>query len=293
MKIRIGIGFGSVAPAEFPALVDRLEKLDVDSLWLSEQFSTPAVDPLAGMAFALGRTQRLKVGTSVAVLPGRNPALLAKQLASLSMLAPKRMLPVFGLGPARPGDRPAFPVPPGRRGDVFDEALAVLRRLLVEPSVTFQGEFFSFENLGIGERPNRPPDIWLGGAAPAALRRLGRFGDGWLASAVSPEQAAAGIAEIRAAAAAAGREIDPDHFGLSLRVANTPPPEETLAALRRRFPQLDPATFIPVGWDAARSVIAEYVAAGMSKFVVYPAAPPDRWPDFFDAFVAELMPLET
>ncbi|WP_235486429.1 TIGR03854 family LLM class F420-dependent oxidoreductase, partial [Frankia sp. AvcI1] len=243
MKVRIGIGFGSVAPAGFAALVDRLEKLEIDSLWLSEQLSTPAVDPLAGMAFALGRTSRLKVGTGVSVLPGRNPVLLAKQLASLALLAPRRVLPVLGLAPGRPGDRPAYPLPPGRtearaaptaghgesraagtpgtvgrRGEVFDEALEVLRRLLREPRVTFHGRFFDFTDVGIGELPTRPLDIWLGGAAPAALRRIGRFGDGWLASLVSPEQAAAGITEINAAAAAAGRRIDDDHFGLSLRV---------------------------------------------------------------------------
>ncbi|KJE21690.1 oxidoreductase [Frankia torreyi] len=303
MKVRIGIGFGSVAPAGFAALVDRLEKLEIDSLWLSEQLSTPAVDPLAGMAFALGRTSRLKIGTGVAVLPGRNPVLLAKQLASLALLAPRRVLPVLGLAPGRPADRPAYPLPPGRtgaqaaptagrRGEVFDEALDVLRRLLREPRVTFHGEFFDFTDVGIGELPTRPLDIWLGGAAPAALRRIGRFGDGWLASMVSPEQAAAGIAEINAAAAAAGRRIDDDHFGLSLRVAFAPPAADSLAALRGRYPDVDPARLMPVGWAAARELIGEYLAAGVSKFVVHPMTTPDGWPSFLDSFAAELMPLE-
>ncbi|EIV94417.1 TIGR03854 family LLM class F420-dependent oxidoreductase [Frankia sp. QA3] len=314
MKVRIGIGFGSVAPAGFAALVDRLEKLEIDSLWLSEQLSTPAVDPLAGMAFALGRTSRLKVGTGVAVLPGRNPVLLAKQLGSLALLAPRRVLPVLGLAPGRPGDRSAYPLPVGRggaqpvetagrgrpeaagtvgrRGEVFDEALDVLRRLLREPRVTFHGEFFDLTDVGIGELPTRPLDIWLGGAAPAALRRIGRFGDGWLASMVSPEQAAAGIAEIRAAAAAADRRIDDDHFGLSLRVAFAPPPADSLVALRRRYPDVDPARLMPVGWAAARELIGEYLAVGVSKFVVHPMTTPDGWPSFLDSFAAELMPLE-
>ncbi|WP_261568264.1 TIGR03854 family LLM class F420-dependent oxidoreductase [Frankia gtarii] len=304
MKVRIGIGFGSVAPAGFAALVDRLEKLEIDSLWLSEQLSTPAVDPLAGMAFALGRTSRLKVGSGVAVLPGRNPVLLAKQLGSLALLAPRRVLPVLGLAPGRPEDRPAYPLPEGRggvrpagtagrRGAVFDEALDVLRRLLREPRVTFHGEFFDFTDVGIGELPTRPLDIWLGGAAPAALRRIGRFGDGWLASMVSPEQAAAGIAEIQQAAVAAGRRIDDDHFGLSLRVAFAPPPANALAALRRRYPDVDPSRLMPVGWAAARELIGEYLAVGVSKFVVHPATTPDGWPSFLDSFAAELMPLES
>jgi len=63
-------------------------------------------------------TTALKVGTGVAVLPGRSPILVAKQLASLARLAPKRVLPVFGLSPARKAERVAFPVPEGKRGAV-------------------------------------------------------------------------------------------------------------------------------------------------------------------------------
>jgi alkanesulfonate monooxygenase SsuD/methylene tetrahydromethanopterin reductase-like flavin-dependent oxidoreductase (luciferase family) len=82
----------------------------------------PLVDPFIGMAHALARTSRLKVGTGVAVLPGRHPVLVAKQLATLAGLAPRRVLPVFGLKPARPAELTAFPVPPGRRAAVFDDA---------------------------------------------------------------------------------------------------------------------------------------------------------------------------
>ncbi|WP_163548974.1 TIGR03854 family LLM class F420-dependent oxidoreductase [Candidatus Frankia nodulisporulans] len=295
MKVRIGIGFGGfggVAPGEFVALVDRLEKLEIDSLWLSEQLSQPAVAPFAGLGFALGRTSRLKVGMGVTILPGRNPVLVAKELASLASLAPRRVLPVFGLAPGRDADRSAYPVPAGRRAAVFDEALTVVRLLLSEPRVTFHGEFFDLDEIGLGERPARPLDLWLGGAAPAALRRIGRLGDGWLASLVSPERAAAGIAEIRASAADAGRHIDDDHYGLSLRLAFTPPDAETLAAVRRRDPRADPARLLPVGWAAARAAIAEYIAVGVTKFVVHPAIEPGGWPAFLDSFVAELAPLE-
>ncbi|OAA25580.1 putative F420-dependent oxidoreductase, MSMEG_3544 family [Frankia sp. EI5c] len=293
MKIRVGIGFGSVSGAVFAERVDALEKLGVDSLWLSEQLSTEAVDPLAGMSYALGRTSDLKVGTSVAVLPGRNPVLLAKQLATLAALAPRRVLPVFGLGPARAADRSAFPVPAGRRGAVFDEAILLLRRLLSEESVTFQGEFFEVTDLGIGDRPARPLDIWLGGAAPAALRRIGRHGDGWLASLIEPAEAAAGIRAINEAAAAAGREIDPEHFGMSLRVTFGELSASTVAAIRARRPDSDPADLLPRGWVAARDLIGRYVDAGVSKFVVYPSIGPSGWPEFLEGFVRELVPLQT
>ena len=89
MKIRFGVGLGrSVGAAELPSIVDRLEADGVDSLWLSELVYSPQVEPFIGMAHALARTTRLKVGTGVAILPGRHPALVAKQLASLAALAP-------------------------------------------------------------------------------------------------------------------------------------------------------------------------------------------------------------
>ena len=107
-KIRFGIAVdGSTDPAGLAGIVDSLEAAGVDSLWFPELVYSPAVDPTVGMAYALARTEKLKVGTSVAILPGRNPVLVAKQLLSLSALAPGRVLPVFGLQAARAEERAA------------------------------------------------------------------------------------------------------------------------------------------------------------------------------------------
>jgi probable F420-dependent oxidoreductase len=188
MKVRIGVSLGGAGePGRFAAAVDALEAAGVDSLWLPEMVYGSLVDPFIGMAHALARTSRLKVGTGVAVLPGRHPVLVAKQLATLAGLAPRRVLPVFGLKPARPAELAAFPVPPGRRAAVFDESLALIRLLLSQENVTFHGEFFTVDGASTGPRPGRPLDIWLGGSAPGALRRVGRLGDGWLASFLTPD----------------------------------------------------------------------------------------------------------
>src|SRR5246500_5950076 len=94
MKVRFGISLGLNTPADQLApIVDHLEASGIDSLWFSELVYSPAVDPMVGMAYALARTERLKVGTSVAVLPGRHPVLVAKQLASLAALAPRGGFP--------------------------------------------------------------------------------------------------------------------------------------------------------------------------------------------------------
>ena len=293
MKVRIGIALGSAGvPGEFAAAVDDLEQAGVDSLWLSEMVYGSLVDPFTGMAFALSRTARLKVGTGVSVLPGRQPVLVAKQLASLAGLAPARVLPVFGLRPARRGEWPLFAVP-GPRGAVFDESLELLRLLLTQPTVSFSGKFFTVEGASVGPLPAKPLDIWLGGTAPAALQRVGRLGDGWLASFITPGEAAAGRAAIEEAAAAAGREVEPDHYGISLAVATDGIPDTLIAAARARRPDADPASLVATSWPDARRMIEEYVAAGLTKFVIRPAAATASWAGFLESFTAEMMPLQT
>ena len=96
MKVRIGVSLGPAAtPAGLDDAVGLLESAGIDSLWLSEIVYGDLVEPFIGMAYALARSTRLKVGTGVAVLPGRHPVLVAKQLTSLAALAPRRVLPVM------------------------------------------------------------------------------------------------------------------------------------------------------------------------------------------------------
>src|SRR5215472_2948785 len=161
MKVRIGIALGSAGvPGEFSAAVDELERAGVDSLWLPEMVYGPLVDPLIGMAHALSRTAKLKVGTGVSVLPGRHPVLVAKQLASLAGLAPGRVLPVFGLRPARRNERDLFPVAAGQRAAVFDESLQLLRLLLRQDTVSFEGAFFTVQGASVKNAPSNDTVSW-------------------------------------------------------------------------------------------------------------------------------------
>jgi probable F420-dependent oxidoreductase len=288
MKIRFGVGLGAgTAPEQLAAIVDHLETSGVDSLWFSELVYSPAVDPVVGMAYALARTTRLKVGTSVSVLPGRHPVLVAKQLASLAAVAPKRVLPVFGLRSAIPAEREVFIVPDGQRAAVFDEALQVLRAVLVDDSASYRGRYYTVSGAAVAPRPAHPLDIWLGGSAPAAFQRIGRLADGWLGSFLTPGEARAGREAIERAAAQAGRHIEPDHFGISLAVADGELSAELATAARRRRPDLDPAELIAAGWDQLNRQLDGYLDAGLTKFVIRPAG---RTPldEFIDRFVAEL-----
>jgi probable F420-dependent oxidoreductase len=250
------------------------------------------VEPFTGMAFALSRTTRLKVGSGISVLPGRHPLLVAKQLASLAGLAPKRVLPVFGLQPAQAAERVLFPVPDGQRAAVFDEALTLLRLALTSPTVSFEGKFFSVSGASVGELPAQPLDIWLGGSAPAGLRRVGRLADGWLGSLLTPAEAGAAVGVINEAAADAGREVEQDHFGLSVPVALDGVPEALAASIRRRRPDADLAALVPASWAQARALLEQYVDAGLTKFVIRPAGPIASFSSFLDDFLRELVPLQ-
>jgi probable F420-dependent oxidoreductase len=292
MKVRIGISLGPAGiPGAFAASVDQLEQAGVDSLWLPETVYGSMVDPFTGMAFALSRTSHLKAGSGISVLPGRQPVLVAKQLASLAALAPGRVLPVFGLRPARDDERELFPVPDGQRAAVFDEALVLVRMLLTSADVSFEGEFYQVSGAHIGPLPAKPLDIWLGGSAPAGLRRVGRLADGWLGSLLTPAEAGTAVGIINEAAAQAGRAVDQDHFGLSLPVVFGPIPAGLVASARQRRPGVDPSELVAAGWDGARRMITRYVDAGLSKFVVRPVTA-DGFEDFLTGFVRELIPLQ-
>jgi probable F420-dependent oxidoreductase len=291
MKVRIGVGLGPDSdPAGFGETVDQVEAAGIDSLWLSELVFTRQVEPFIGMAHALGRTSKLKVGTGVAVLPGRNPVLLAKELVSLAALGPRRVLPAFGLQPAQRAERQVFAVPPGRRAAAFDESLVLLRRLLTEDDVTFHGEFHTVEHATVGPKPPKPLDIWLGGAAPAGLVRIGRLADGWLGSFLSPDQSRAAREAIQAAAA--DREIEEDHFGLSLAVALHGVPPTAVENARTRRPDTDPAELIADGWQHARTLLTRHIEGGLSKFVIRPTGRLGSYTEFLEGFGEHLLPLQ-
>lgn len=297
MKIRFGVGLGAEAqtgPAHLAKVVDRLEAADIDSLWFSELVYTDAIDPFIGMAYALARTTKLKVGTSVVVLPGRHPVLVAKQLASLAALAPKRVLPVFGLRSALPAEREVFVVPEGQRAAVFDESLRMLKTALAidgSEGADLAGDFFTASSVAVGPRSDRPLDIWVGGSAPAAFRRIGRLADGWLGSFLTPDEARRGREQIEAAAAEAGRAVEPDHYGINVAVGENGLSAEVLAGIRRRRPDVDPTELVADGWPALHRMLDGYLAAGLTKFVIRPTGP-GAIDEFIDRFAAELLPRE-
>ncbi|UDY34397.1 TIGR03854 family LLM class F420-dependent oxidoreductase [Dermatobacter hominis] len=297
MKVRVGFGLGTrtdFVDERFLDLVSLLEDLRFDSLWLSERITGPCPDPVVALAAAAGRTQRLKFGMSVMVLPGRNPVLVAKELATLDQLSGGRLLPAFGLGAVNPAEQQAFGVARGERAALFDEALPLIRRLWTEDRVDHAGEHFRLEGAKVRPFPRQsPPDVWLGGIAPAELRRVGRLGDGWLPSFVTPTDAAEGRAVVERTAADHGREIDPEHFGVLLPYSLEPIPDEVLALLPSRRPDVDPRQLVASGADELRDRIGEFVDVGFSKFVVVPLGDPADPAEHLARLADVVLPLQT
>ncbi|HVX16855.1 MAG TPA: LLM class flavin-dependent oxidoreductase [Acidimicrobiales bacterium] len=281
MKVRIGFGLGAAASVgaagRFGELVDGLEALRFDSLWLSERLTGDAPDPLIGLAVAAGRTTRLKLGTSVLVVPGRNPVVLAKELASLDVLSGGRLLPAVGLGAVRPAEQAAFGVERGERAAWLEEALPLLRELWTGEPVTHEGPRFRLDGVQIGPRPIGTMDVWFGGQARSELRRTGRLGDGWLPSFCTPADVAEGWEVITETAAEHDRTIDPEHLGALVVFANSEVPEGVAALIAQRRPELEPGDIVPIGLDGLRAQLEKFIAAGASKFVLVPADEPPEW----------------
>ena len=292
MKVRVAFGLGTGAHVDagpFAELVDRLEDGGWDSLWLSERLNGPAPDPLVALAVAAGRTRRLKLGTSVLVVPGRNPVVLAKELASLDRLSGGRMLPAVGLGAPDPLEHQAFGVAREERAAIFDEVVPLLRALWSGKPVTHAGRY-PLDGVAIEVTPAQDPfDVWLGGIAPSELRRVGRLGDGWLPSFVTPEDAAAARPAVEAAAAEAGRSIDPEHWGALVLYSPDGIPERFRAGLAKRRPDVDVERVVPTTVESLRSTCEGFVAHGFSKLVVVPTG--ERYD--LDALGEALLDLQT
>ena len=300
VKVRIGFGLGvrtQLNDSTFLDVVDTLESLRFDSLWLSERISGSAPDPVVAMSMAAARTTRLKIGMSVMVLPGRNPILLAKELATLDRMSQGRLLPAFGLGVADPHEQQAFGVERSARAKIFNEALEILRACWMNETVTFHGEHFHYDNVTVLPKPvQQPPEVWLGGIADSELRRVGRLADGWLPSFVTPDDAAQGWQTVTRIAEEHNREIDPEHFGVLLPYTTGPMSPHLLAGLRARRPDLDDVSIlVPSGWDALRTSIEHFVSKGASKFVIVPFTEPQslqEWNDHLGSAAEHLMSLQ-
>ena len=184
----------------------------------------PILEALVTLGFLAAATSRMTLGTEVLVLPQRDPTLVAKQVSTLDTLSDGRIRLGVGVG-WQESEYEALGEDFHTRGARMDEAIAVLRTYWSEPQVTLAGRHYRATAMGMEPKPpqGRRLPIWIGGGSDAALRRVGKLGDGWLASRVTDaEDGRRSIAAIRRYAVEAGR--DPATLGLQSMVA--PPPRD-------------------------------------------------------------------
>ena len=182
----------------------------------------PILEALMTLSYAAALTSRITLGTEVLVLPQRQPVLVAKQVSTLDTLSGGRVRLGIGVG-WQESEYEALGEDFHTRGKRMDEAIQLLRAYWGDAQVHFDGEYYRAAAMGMEPKPpqgNRLP-IWIGGASQAAYRRVGRFGDGWLAGRIEDaDSARRAIDAIRRYAEEAGR--DPDTIGLQSMVASPP-----------------------------------------------------------------------
>jgi probable F420-dependent oxidoreductase len=288
MKVRLAIGLGGtpLAVDDFAAVVAAMAELGFDSLWISEVLTGAGPDPLIALATAAQLNPKLKLGTTM-LLPGRNELRLAKALATLDVLSRGRLLLTFVPGLAHGPERDAVGVPVRDRAAAIEHSIPRLRRWWAGEAV---------DGVTVSPRPAQDPlEVWLGGLAPASLARCGRIADGWLGAACTPQEAREAKSAIDAAAASVGREIDPEHFGMSIGYAHRPLDDHQLAGLtaRLRGRDVDPRSLVPVGYDGVRAAIESFVAVGISKFVLRPMSVEGSWRDELTGLAAAVGGLQT
>jgi probable F420-dependent oxidoreductase len=296
--VRVGVGLPPAARPGDPAaalwsLVGTLEEVGYDSIWLSDSRARGALAPLPTLAAIAARTERLKLGTNVLVLPPRNPLTLAREMATVDALSDGRLLPAGGLGVDLPGELEAMGVRRGERTGRLEESVAIIKALWSAEPVSFEGRFWQLHDVRLAPRPRRPKlELWLGGRAPAAMRRIGRIADGWLGSFIGAEEFGAKVEMIRESAATAGRAIDEDHYGTTIWSA----PEEgeitePVAALLDRRADLPREEHVAIGAAETRDLLERFLAVGATKFVLIPvAAEPEAW--LRELFPRVIQPLE-
>lgn len=288
---------GIVFPGGDPAEVQALEQLGFDSVWSGEHllYHGPTLDALIVLAAYAARTERLKVGSSVLLLPLRPPALVAKAATTLDVLSGGRLILGVGVGGEYPPEFEAVGIPLAERGARADEALAILKLLWSGDPASFEGRFYRLPEVRLNPPPAQPggPPIWVGGRSWAA-----RLGDGWFPYLVDPEQYRRGRKEVEAYRAKAGRD-GPFTWALLLFIRCDDDPAEARQIAVQRLSRMYARPFDGLvdrfcaygPPEACAQKIREFQAAGVEYFVLSPVASPAELLTQAVRYSAEVLPL--
>jgi probable F420-dependent oxidoreductase len=219
------------------------------------------------MAFVAGVTSRLRIVSSVMIVPYRNPVVTAKMLATIDVLSRGRLTVGVGVGWLREEFEAVGAASFERRGAVTDEYVRIFKTLWTKSPASYAGEFYQFDSLRCLPQPlQKPhPPIWIGGHSAVALRRVARVGDGWHpvganpAIPLRPAELGASLDELRKLTAAEGRDFSRLTISFKAPVYDASAEAATLPDGGRRPFSGTPAQ---IGED-----IAAYGALGVSELI--------------------------
>lgn len=208
-------GFASVMVADHIVLPTKIKSAypyTVNGNFVSDG---DCFEQLALMAFVAGQTERLRIVSSVMIIPHRNPVFNAKAIATIDVLSGGRVTVGIGVGWMEEEFEALHAADFKHRGAVTDEYVAIFRKLWTGAAVSHQGRFYSFGEVLCQPRPIQQPGppIWIGGHSGPALRRVARFGDGWhpvgatAASPLPPEEMREKLAHIERLMEQEGRDF--------------------------------------------------------------------------------------
>ena len=285
-EIRVGmfapVGQFAAPTEQRSVMLDRIAESGVDHVCVADHvsfFVGAGADALIDAASLLTRYPDLPCYVALYLLPLRHPVLVARQLASIAELAPGRLTFGVGIGGEDPHELEICGVDPRTRGRRMNESLDLVRALAEGKPVSCDGEFFSLRDAQILPAPSPPIPITVGGRSDAAVRRAGRFGDGWLGIWVSPQRYRSVVDEVAEHARSAGRDAGGfEHainvwcgFGATRGAARAP-----LAAEMQSFYQMPFEPFERYSPYGTPEDVAEflypYVEAGCSVFNVIACA---------------------
>lgn len=283
--------------------VGNIEAWGYDSVWLGEHimFHLPLFDTITALANIAGRTNAIKLGTGIVLLPLRHPTVVAKAAATLDVVSGGRLIFGVGVGGEFPKEFEAVGVPVNERGARTNESLDVIRRLWSENDVTHEGRFFSFHNITMEPKPvqqPRPP-IWVAGRSEAAYRRTAKYGDGFLPYLFTPDRYAEAWQQIGAYAAEVGRDPTSLTPAMFLFYYICPDREKAIQVLgddmSRRYNQpfhklIERFCLFGTPADVAAG-LDRFRQAGLEYPVVAATCPPGEVFDQFQQFSEEVMPL--
>lgn len=263
-------------------------------------FHGPTPNPFVLLAAAAGATERIRLLSSVSLLPLYPAALAAKLAATLDRVSDGRFELGVGAGGEFPPEFEAVGVDPASRFRRLDESLRLIRALFSGEPTTFAGEFWTVTDLALDPAPRQPggPPIWLGGRKEGAMRRAGRYADVWMPYLVDPNGLGKSLATVRDHAVLAGRAATSvtgaiyawacvDEDGDRARAVGT---EVVSKAYGQDFAPLASRYLVLGTPKEVTARLAEYAEAGATRVLIQPACPPEQRETMVELFAGGVLP---